>query len=353
MAVSTDELNTTLANLRPGYQSTFARTNPFLARCVNKKKVRSPEGGTHIEKVLMTGSPAQGVGVASGYEVAPGARLQKSKQLKIAYYQFLMAINISGKEMRENSGQQGIVKLTEMYPDNAAKAFKKDFNKYLLTGQTDAASSASASDFYGFTCLNGEFNSGTMDGTLNGLLDFVTPSGQNEVVEGVTKSVASGHYNNYQAITAWATDGMGKLSAAYFDAESNSDQDGDSPVGPDLILCDRGSYANFVGSKRDEVRVQVVDAKTEGRMSTKNTFYRADVVYDAALDPSLFSIAAGGVWYGLNTDYWMWYILKDLDISPFQDFLATQDVVTSKLLFHGQGMCERLNTQFCISGGAT
>lgn len=354
MAISTDELNTTLANLRPGYQSTFARTNVFLARCVNKKKVRTPDSGTHIEKVLMTGSPSQGVGVANGYEVAPGARIQKSKQLKIAYYEFFQSIQISGKEMRENSGTHGVVKLIEMYPDAAMKAFKKDLNQYLLTGTTGSASSSSPNDYFGFITLNGQFSSGKVEGTENGLLDFAAPSAQNESVEGVTKSEASGHYNQFQAITGWATDGRKKLSTAYFDAEANADTDGENPAGPDLIMCDRGSYANFVESKSDSVRVQVNDAKTEGKMSTSNTFYRADVRYDAALDAALFTgDATGGVWYGLNTDYWMWYILKDADISPFQDYLATQEVVTAKLVFHGQGMCERLNTQFCLTGGAS
>ena len=356
--VSTDELNTTLADLRSGWQSTFARTNAFLNQCVEKRKTRTTDiGGTHIEKVLMTGAPSQGVGVSGGYEVAPGTRIQKSKQLKIAYYEFFQPIQISGKEMRENGGRQGIVKLIEMYPDAAVKAFKKDFNKYLLTGTTDSASSASPNDHFGFLTLNGGFSSGTVDGTTNGVLDFRTPAQQTsdaETVEGVVKSEASGHYNQYQAISAWASDGRRLIQTAYMDAEANADQDGGESVGPDLMIMDRATMANFIESKADTTRIQIVDAKTEGKASTSNSFYRAKVIYDAALDRALFaSPASGGVTYGLNTDYWMWYILHDVDITPFADFLATQDVVTSKLLFHGQGMCERLNTQFCVSGGAT
>lgn len=357
MGVSIDEINTTLADLRPGYQSTFAQTNQFTARLVNKKKVRtSGVGGTYLEKVLMTGSPSKGVGVSGGYETAPGIRQQKSKQLQIGYYEFFQAISISGKEMRENNGSQGIVKLIEMYPDAAVKAFKRDMNKYLLTGTTDSLSSASPNDFFGWITLNGQFASGTIQGTLNGLLDFRTPAQQTadaEVVEGVVKSESSGHYNQYGAITAWATDGRKVLNSTYMDAEAHCDADGDSPVGPDLVFADRGSYSNFIESKQDTVRVQIIDEKTEGKQSNYNSLYRAQVVYDASLDRSLFSGApASGVWYGLNSDYWLWAILHDLDVSPFQDFLATQDVITAKMLFHAAGMCERLNTQFCVSGGA-
>lgn len=352
--VSLDELNTTLQDLRGGWQSTFAHTNALTKRLVAKKKVSTEsDGGTHIEHVLMTGSPSQGVGVANGYEVSPGVRRQKTKLLKMGYYEFFQAISISGKEMRENNGSKGIVKLMKMYPDAAAKAFKADFNKYLLTGTTDSLSSPSPSDYYGFVTLNGDFASGTIEGTEHGLLDFAAPASQTQTVEGVAKSVASGHFNQFQQIASWAGDGRKQLDAAYFDAAGYSDNDGDDPAGPDLEIMDRATFANFIQSRQDSVRVEMITSATEGKTSNVSQHYRAAVIYDVALDRTLFSSpGSGGVIYGLNTDYWEWCILHDMDISPFVDLLATQDVVTAKLLFHGQGMCERLNTQFCVAGGA-
>jgi hypothetical protein len=358
MPISVDELNTTLSDLRSGWQSTFAHANPLTRQLVNKKKVSTEsEGGTHIEHVLMTGSPSQGVGVSTGYEVSPGVRRNKTKLLKNAYYEFFQTISISGKEMRENNGVRGIVKLMKMYPDAAAKAFKADFNKYLLTGTTDSLSSPSPSDYYGFITLNGDFASGIVDGTENGLLDFRTLAEQTsdaQVVEGVAKSSTTGHVNQYGLISAWATDGQEKHDSAYFDAAGYADSDSDDPAGPDLEVMDRATFAHYIGSKKDTVRVDIINKDTDGKVSNSSTHYRAKVVYDVALDRTLFSgTGTGGVIYGLNTDYWEWCILHDMDISPFIDLLATQDVVTAKLLFHGQGMCERLNTQFVIGGGAT
>lgn len=353
--VSTDELNTTLALLRKSYQMTFARANPFIAQLYEKKKVRNVSGGTHIEEVLMTGGTAQGIAVLNGFEVAPLVRRQMTKLLKVQYGEFFAPIAIPGKDMRENQGTQGIVKLNKLYVDANIEAFKRDFNKYMLTGQTDNMIGPSSA-FYGFTSLNGQFSSGAAEGTENGLLAFRTPAQQTTdalSVEGVVRSQTAGHYNQYADITAWGTDGYVGLTNAYIAAQAYAVNNGSPVMGPDLILCDQLSYSNFQSSRADAVRLSLINSAAEGKSSLMNTFYNATIMFDPAFDLSLFTgVAADGVWYGLNSDFWAMEILHDFDISDWVDLLAAQDVATSKMIFHGQSICSRLNAQFAISGGS-
>ena len=350
--VSVDELNTTLALLRKEYQMTFARSSPFMRQLFDKKKVRNVQGGTHIEEVLMTSGTAQGIAVINGFEVAPIVRRQSTKQLKVQYGEFFAPLAIPGKDMRENQGTQGIVKLTKLYVEANKEAFQQDFNKYNLTGQTDNRIGPSSA-YYGFTCLNGQFTSGAAEGTENGLLDFSTPATQSDTVEGVAKSVASGHYNQYADISLWATDGYENLTNAYIAAQAYAVNNGSMMMGPDLIINDQLSYSKFVSSKADSTRITILDARTEGKNSMANTFYNAMVTFDPALDLSIFTgVAADGVWYGINSDFWAMEVLHDFEISNWVDLLAAQDVATSKLIFHGQTICSRLNAQFAISGGS-
>ena len=189
MAVTTEQINSTLADLDKRVEHAFTRVNALWEAIYKKGRVdKAKTGGTYIEKSIMGGSPARGVGIFSGFEVASVVRSQQLRKYQVAYGCFFMPIGIPGKEVRQNDGVQGVIKLVDEYPMAALSAFQRDMNKFMLTGTTDTLASTSASEFYGFTTLNGQYTSGVETGTANGLLDFVATGSQSDTVQSVAKA---------------------------------------------------------------------------------------------------------------------------------------------------------------------
>lgn len=348
MAVSTELINSTLADLAKRAEHSFVRENRFLKALEAKSNInKASTGGSYIERTIFAGSPAVGIGVSNGDEVATPTRVQKTKKYQVGYYEYFCPIIIPGKEVRQNNGVQGAVKLVKEYPLAALEAFQMDFNKYLLTGTTDSLSSASAADFYGFLTLNGDFASGTETGTTNGLMDFAAPSAQTDVVQSVAKDAGVSHFNQYGLITAFATDGIRTLRSGY---RAGAAWGGGKE--PDLVIMDDLTYGNYEEYKTDLVRLQVGNDKDV--VDTSNTLYNARVHFDLALALSAFSgTGTGGVSYILNTSYFELCMLMAPKVEQFADKLVDQDVLSSKLIFHGQLVCTRLPAQAVIGGGAS
>lgn len=348
MAVSTDLINTTQTELGKRAEHSFVRESPFLKGLEAKGLInKSPIGGSGIERTIFSGSPALGIGVSLGDEVATPTRQQKAKKMRVDYYEFFVPVTIPGKEIRQNSGVQGAIKLVREYPVATMEAFNQDYNRYLLTGTTDSLTSLSPSEFYGFLSLNGDFSSGTETGTTNGLLDFVAPASQTETVQNVAKDAGVSHYNQYGLISAFATDGVRTLRSVYRNCAAYG-----GGKQPDLVVMDDATFGNYEEYKTDIVRIQTASDKDVVEMS--NVLYGAKVVFDLGLTPASFSgTGTGGVTYILNLNYFELDMLAAPKINPFEDRLVDQDMLSSKLIFHGQTICTRLPAQGCIGGGAT
>ena len=94
------------------------------------------------------------------------------------------------------------------------EAAKAALNKYLLTGASRGLA-FNTSELQGFLTLNGQFASGIGTGVLNGMLDFVTPASQSDVVQGVKKSNSYFHFNQFNDISSFVADGMTQLRKTY------------------------------------------------------------------------------------------------------------------------------------------
>lgn len=350
MAVSADLLNSTLADLSKTVENSFVKSSPFLRELQRTSQIStSSKGGSSIDRAFYSGSPSQGIGVSTGYEVATPVALQKTKKYSVGYYEIFVPIALAGKEIRQNSGSTGAFQLIKTGPLATMDAFNMDFNKYLLTGTTDSLLTATPASFFGFSTLNGDFAAGTELGTTNGLLDFVVPGSQTDIVQNVAKDAGVSHYNQYGLITAMATDGENVLKKVYRACQSGAGAAG----GPNLIIMDDASYGNYETVRKDYVRVVRPDAKDADGSDMGTVLYNSKVIFDLNLSLSAFSgTGAGGVTYLLNTKFFELDVLAMPKIQAFQDKLVDQDVMTSKLLFHGALVCTRLPAQGCIGGGA-
>ena len=342
MAISTELLNTTFADLRKPLVNSFVRSNELFESL--DKKARMPmEGGTYIERSFSGGAPARGVGVYVGDELLNMTRRQQIR------HRMVMAINIPKRELNQNSGKLAIIRLIEEYPQTTMDGVKGDLNKYLLTGVSRGLVFQS-SELKGFLTLNGQKTDGIGAGVGDGLLDFVAPGSQSDTVQSVAKSSSTFHFNQYGHISSWSANGITKLRQTYRQCAHYA---GGTAKGPDLVIMDDDTYTNFEDSRRDNVRVSIVDEKIDKSNTLGLSLGLAQVHSSIDLATTNFTgVANGGVTYMLNTDYLEFPMLEAPTISEFKERVGDQDVVTALFSMQGNIICTKTPAQGCVSGGA-
>jgi hypothetical protein len=348
MAISTELLNTTFADLRGPLVNSFVRSNE-LFEALNSKARMPMEGGTKIERSFSGGAPARGVGVYVGDELLNMTRRQQIRKFEVEPHRLVMAINIPKRELAQNSGKLAIMRLIEEYPLTSMEAAKADLNKYLLTG-TSRGLAFATSELQGFLTLDGQSNSGIGTGVTNGLLDFTAIGSQTETVQGVDKSSSYFHFNQYNDISSFAGNGMTQLRKTYRQCAHYA---GGIGKGPDMIFMDDDTYTNFEDARSNNVRVSVVDDKIDKSNTLGLSLGLASVTSSIDLDRTGFTAPANdGVTYMLNTDFIEFPMLEAPNVSEFKERVGDQDVVTAIFAMQGNLICTKLVAQGCVSGGA-
>ena len=350
MSISTELLNTTFADLRGPLVNSFVRSNE-LFEALNSKARMPMEGGTKIERSFSGGAPARGVGVYVGDELLNMTRRQQIRKFEVEPHRMVMAINIPKRELAQNSGKLAIIRLIEEYPQTSMEAAKADLNKYLLTGVSRGLA-FNTSELQGLLTLNGQSTAGIGTGVTNGLLDFLTPAGQTDVVQSVAKSSSYFHFNQFNDITAFTANGISQLRKTY---RQCSHYAGGIGKGPDMVFMDDDTYTNFEDARRDNVRVTLVDDKIDKSNTLGLNLGLASVTSSIDLDRSDFTAAtapADGVTYMLNTDFIEFPMLEAPNVSEFKERVGDQDVVTAIFAMQGNLICTKLVAQGCVSGGA-
>tara|TARA_R110000744_G_scaffold18811_1_gene50165 strand:+ start:4236 stop:5228 length:993 start_codon:yes stop_codon:yes gene_type:complete len=328
--------------------NSFVRSNE-LFEALNSKARMPMEGGTKIERSFSGGAPARGVGVYVGDELLNMTRRQQIRKFAVEPHRMVMAINIPKRELAQNSGKLAIIRLIEEYPQTSMEAAKADMNKYLLTGVSRGLA-FQTSELKGLLTLNGIKTDGIGDGVSDGLLDFEAIASQSDTVQGVAKSSSYFHYNQYNDISAFDTNGITQLRKTY---RQCSHYAGGIGKGPDMIFMDDDTYTNFEDARRDNVRVTVVDDKIDKSNTLGLSLGLASVTSSIDLDRSDFTLAAAdGVTYMLNTDFIEFPMLEAPNVSEFKERVGDQDVVTAIFAMQGNLICTKLVAQGCVSGGA-
>jgi hypothetical protein len=356
MAISTEVLNTTYRQLKGPLIDTFMRRTPLLDTLMSNNRVRQNiDGGTTIERAIMTGSPAQGRGIFNGTELLNLTRNKRTEQLKVEPHRLAAAIAIPNRELAQNDGPLAVMRLIEKYPEAFMKSTDRCLEAFFLSGAAPTGNHAfNTTALSGFLTLNGNFSAGSLTGTLNGLLDTRTPAQQTadaQSVQSLVKDEAKFYYNQFKAISSYSAEGLKKIGqvirlAGHYGVEGS----------PTLGFMDPDSMTNLEDSKRGHVRVQLVDDEQE--KSDLHTITHNGVTFHESLDLdrtlTVFSgtpLADGGG-YVLNPAYFEMSVLQEAELSDFEDMIASQDVVVSKFQFHANLICTNLVAQGCFSGSA-
>lgn len=354
MAISTEVLNTTYRQLKGPLVDTFMRRTPFLDTLMKNNRVRQKiDGGTYIERALMTGSPAQGRGIINGTELISLVRKKRTEQIRIEPHRLAAAIAIPKRELAQNDGALAVMKLIEKYPEAFMKSLDRCLESFFLSGAAPGGYQAfNTAALSGFMPLNGSFSGGLLTGTTNGLLSFATPSAQVGIsTQDLEKSEAAFYYNHYKAISAWSTNGLDQIGQVIRLCGHYS-FDG----APTLGFMDPDSMTNLEKSKRGHVRVQLVDDKQE--KSDLHTITHNGVTFHESLDMdrtlAVFNTTplANGGGYVLNPNHFEFVVLEEANLTEFDSKIASQDVVVSNFTFHAGLINTNPITSGCFSGSA-
>ena len=100
---TTELLNTTLADLGSDLVLTHAQSLPLMSKLIQMKKVnKEAVGGTYIERSFAGGSPAKGVRINNGDEVANIQRISQTRKLQITSTRHFIPIFIPQVEADRN-----------------------------------------------------------------------------------------------------------------------------------------------------------------------------------------------------------------------------------------------------------
>jgi len=347
MSITNEVLNTTFADLRGPLVNSFIRSNE-LFDALNAKARMPMESGSYIERTFTGGAPARGVGVYVGDELLNMTRRQQIKKFQVEPHRLVVAVNIPKKELQMNTGKLAVIRLIEEYPQTVMEGVKADINAYLLTGASRGIVFQTA-ELKGLATLNGEAT-GIGTGLENGLLDFAAPSAQTQTVQSVAKSSSYFHFNQYNLVAASST-GAVHLKALRKTYRECSHYAGGPGKGPDLMIMDDNSYALYEEQRLSNVRVTLVEDKTDKTNMLGLDFGVGKVYPSLDLDVSLFSDPADrGVTYFLNTDYFEFPMAESPQIGEFKERVGDQDVVTALFSMQGNLICTKLPAQGCVAG---
>ena len=351
MAISTEVLNTTFADLRGPLINSFVRSNELFDSLMTKAKMPM-EGGSFIERSFAGGAPARGVGIFIGDELLNMTRRQQVRRYQVEPHRLVVAINIPKKELQFNSGKLAVIRLIEEYPQTTMEGVQGDLNHWLISGASRGLVFQSA-EMEGLLTLNGQHNTGIGQGVANGLLDFQVPAAQNQIVQSVQKSSSYYHFNQYGTIGAgtFAAAGMNTLRSTYRQCAHYAG----AGKGPDLVIMADNVYSNFEAARLNLVRIKIVEDKTEKTNMLGLDLGVAKVYSTLDADATSFTALGNsdGITYMLNTDFIEFPMSEAPKISDFKERVGDQDVVTALFSIQGNLICTKLPAQGCVDGGAS
>ena len=352
MAITTDLLNTTLADLKGPLEHTFEAKSPMHDLLQKRGKVSS-ERGQLIERTIMGGSVAQGVGIFTGTELIPGGRTEQTKKIQLQTGRAVVRIDIPKRELRENEGKLGAMKLITEYPASVMKTLPQDFDRFFLTGVSHGNVLPTA-QMQGWNTLNGQktFASGIIGVTV-GLIDLDNaPTAQTATVQNLAKSSSYNYVNQRGEVSSFAVDGKRTYRRVAREVGQYNPTSADAK--PDVCFIDFDSYALLEEDNETHVRIATsrTDFETGGSITE---MLMGGIRYVASKNLILTDFtgdAAQGVCYMLTLDGFEVVWFQKPELSDFEDRIPNQDVVTAKMEMQFALLVRGMRMQGVVVGGA-
>ncbi len=352
MPITTDLLNTTLADLKGPLEHTFEAKSPLHDLLQKRGKV-STERGQIIERTIMGGSVAQGKGIVLGTETIPGGRTEQTKKIQLQTGRAVVRIDIPKRELRENEGKTGVMKLITAYPESVMKLLPQDFDRFFFSGVSHGYVLPTA-EMQSWNTLNGQktFATGII-GVTNGLIDVDNaPSAQTATVQNLAKSSTYNYVNQRGEISSYALDGKRTYRRVAREVGQYNPTSADAK--PDIAFIDFDSYALI--EEDNESHVRIMDMRTDFEKGGSNTeLMVSGIRYVASknlIRSDFTGDAADGICYMLTLDGLEVVWFQKPELSDFDDRIPNQDVVTAKMEMQFALLMRGMRMQGCVVGGA-
>lgn len=353
MTVSADMLNTQLSDLKGPIEHTATQAVPFYDRIVKGGAVADTVKGNYIERTIMGGSPAQGVGIITGTEPIPMSNVDKTQKIRVEPHRIVVALPITKQKMIATSGTAGAMGLIKESLKAVVDLYPVDFESYLLNG-VSTGHVFSTTALSGWNTLAGDktMASGRV-GVTHGLLEMDTEALQNGTIQDLLAAQAYGYVNQYGVVTTWASDGRKICRRVTRDcARWNMSKDETT----DEIWMDADSYELYEEEQESKVIMQVNKQLGDGSSNlyeVKAGLGAKNVRCSKILDRTQFTgLAASGIAYALNYKGFEWHWQQKPTTTDFVDLGPQYDMVAAKIEMQGSLVLRGRRMQGVIVGCA-
>ncbi len=314
-ATFTELVSTTFRKHRRTVTDNVSKNNAMLAYVMSKGNVRREDGGLTIVEPL---DYAENVTYQrySGFDTL---NIAASDVISAAEYQWRqIALNVvaSGRELRINSGDSGIIKLAKARLKNAIRTFKNNFS----------------SDLY---------SDGTLTNQVGGLQHIIADAGTG-TVGGINSTTYTFWKNKVQSAAAPIQGGGAvAVSATTIEGQIMNPLWLELVIGddhPDLIVMSNDWFGFFENSQVSLKRYVEKEKAKAGFLALQ--YKQADVLFDGGSGiPTAHA-------YFINTDYLQLVVHKDADLEIMDEMRPyNQDGVVIPILWMGNLTCSNRSRQ--------
>jgi len=309
-ATFTELVSTTLRNFPNEITDNVSKNNALWNRIQQRGGIETVSGGYEIQRALDYAENAT-YQRYSGYDPL---NIQASDVLTSAKYDWAQAavnVTASGREIRANSGKEGMINLVKSRLANARRT---------------AANNMSV-DLY---------SDGSLANQMGGLKNIVQTNGLG-TVGGIDASAWSFWANQYREASGTNTVATSnirtEMNILWLTCCRGADQ-------PDLIVSSHDFFAIYEGSLQDLQRY--TDDRTAGAGFQSLKYKGADVIFDTN---SNFGTTAETMFF-LNTDYLKVVVHRDANWSMLSEKVSVnQDAVVIPLIWQGNLVCTNRSLQ--------
>lgn len=347
MAISLDVLSQTILAIEPEVSYALQQSIPVLSRSKQLGKIEYIDGSYGLQIPVEVANSTVTTSLSTGFEALNMSTTDATAPALFTWYRSVRPVNISHKEIDDNSGDKQVIKLADTRYKNALMGLSRQVNQQIIRG-----------DVPGFS-LMGTLNGCTLVGQAGGFLEDAAPGSQGRTVGGLSKSTYAsvpGWQNQYAdagGTFLTANAGLNAMRSIRTRASLNMQDTSDTNtfhlivLHPDTFNLYEQSLFNFNRFMKEKD----LDA---GKFTLM--FDDAPVYADPAFDLGGNLTTSHGVLSGyfLNLDQITLAIHEraDFAFSEFKD-IPGQDVITGKISFHGGLIAKSLGGSGVLTNAIT
>lgn len=346
-----DIINNAFADMRGTEFITFKQANRLSEALDAEAMVTVEDGGTYIERIIMTNAPNTGVAVVEGDEDSPTANKQVTKKVRVEPVFYGAYVYIPEAHLARAKNKKLALDLIKSNTMTMQEAINQDFDSRIAVGTGSGKNGIKEVGLQALTSMFGPATGRTdVLGVEDGVLEFALPSAQTNKFHNLDRDEDLGIYTQYQHEGAWDYSvwcDFVRLCAEFAPDENNPKM---------LIVFSPGVYRKYEAQKEGKLQITMVGDKIDANAHFEDTIAGQRVVYNNRMRETKAALAGTaavqGLTYCLCLPTWEWVFFQKPEWSEFKEHGGTQFSVRQKYTsMHGL-ICFGPPANGAITGGA-